>query len=82
MVQDMAQPDPLASKPFSYATRADGTVVILYHAAPVTLLRGKAADRLMTRISMADAAAAQQLMARATGNFKRGNERDGKRRSS
>jgi hypothetical protein len=71
----MARPDPLASQPFSYATRADGTVVIRYHTAPVTLLRGKAAARFMTRISTADAAAGQLLMARATGNFKRGNER-------
>lgn len=70
----MARPDPLASQPFSYATRADGTVVIRYHTAPVTLLRGKAAARFMTRISTADAAAGQLLMARATGNFKRGNE--------
>jgi hypothetical protein len=61
--------------PFSYATRADGTVVISYHAAPVTILRGKAAARFATRMTGADADAAQQLMARATGNFKRGNER-------
>lgn len=71
----MTRPDPLASQPFSYATRADGSVVIRYHTAPVTLLRGKAAARFMTRMSSADAAAAQLLMARATGNFKRGNER-------
>ena len=56
-------------------TRADGTIVISYHGAPVTLLRGKAADRFATRMDGADAAAAQQLMARATGNFKHGNER-------
>jgi hypothetical protein len=71
----MARPDPLANQPFSYATRADGTVVIRYQTAPITLLRGKAAARFMTRISTADATDAQQLMARATGNFKRGNER-------
>ena len=67
--------DPLAHEPFSYVTRADGTIVIRYHGAPVTLLRGRAADRFSTRMDGADAAAAQQLMARATGNFKRGNER-------
>ena len=55
--------------------RADGTIVIRYHAAPVTLLRGRAAARFTTRMADADPAAAQQLMARATGNFKRGNER-------
>ena len=61
--------------PFSHATRADGSVVISYHAAPVTILRGKAAAKFATRMADVDADAAQQLMARATGNFKRGNER-------
>jgi hypothetical protein len=68
-------PDPLAERPFSYAARTDGSIVISYHAAPVTILRGKAAARFATRVTDADPAAAQQLMARATGNFKRGNER-------
>lgn len=67
--------DPLADEPFSYVTRADGTIVIRYHGAPVMRLRGRAADRFSTRVDGADAAGAQQLMARATGNFKRGNER-------
>jgi hypothetical protein len=65
--------------PFSYATRADGSIVIRYHTAPVTILRGRSAERFATRIADADAAASQQLMARATGAFKHGNERDGKR---
>lgn len=71
----MTRLDPLADEPFSYRARADGTFVISYHAAPVTILRGRAAQRFAVRIAEADAAAAQQLMARATGNFKRGNER-------
>ena len=70
----MPGPDPLADEPFSFLTRADGTIVIRYHGAPVTLLRGRAADRFTSRLDDADAAGAQQLMARATGNFKRGNE--------
>ena len=72
---DVPRTDPLADEPFSWLTRADGTIVISYHAAPVTLLRGRAAERFTTRVTGADAAAAQLLMARATGNFKRGNER-------
>jgi hypothetical protein len=73
-------PDPLDDEPFSFVARADGSVVIRYHTAPVTLLRGKAAARFMTRITGADAAGAQQLMARATGQFRRGNERAPDRR--
>ena len=78
----MAVPDsdPLAGEPFTFVARADGSVVIRYHTAPVTLLRGKAAVRFIARVSGADAAAAQQLMARATGQFKRGNERTSGRR--
>ena len=75
----MESPDPLGSMPFSYSTRADGSILISYHTAPVTILRGRSAERFVTRIAHADEAASQQLMARATGNFKRGNERVGKR---
>jgi hypothetical protein len=71
----VVEPDPLANEPFSWLTRADGTIVIRYHDAPVTHLRGKAAEKFAFRVSSADGAAAQQLMARATGNFKRVNER-------
>ncbi len=78
----MPRPDPLAHQPFSWLRRADGTIVVMYHDAPVTLLRGKAAIRFFERVADADTAMAQQLMARATGQFKRGNERDQKRRSS
>jgi hypothetical protein len=75
----VAKPDPLAGEPFSFLTRADGSIVIRYHEAPVTLLRGRSAERFATRMASADVVAAQRLMARATGNFKRGNKRDGKR---
>jgi len=68
--------DPLSSQPFSWTRRADGSVIVSYHAAPVTALRGNAATRFLTRVDGADESAAQQLMARVTGNFKRGNERD------
>ncbi len=67
----MPAPDPLANEPFSWFSRADGAIVIRYHDAPVTLLRGRAAEQFAARVSTADAGVAQQLMARATGNFKR-----------
>ena len=78
----MTSPDPLGDEPFSWRSRADGAIVIRYRDAPVTLLRGKAAERFATRVASANQAVAQQLMARVTGNFKRGNEREGKRRRS
>ena len=53
--------------------------MVRYREAPVTLLRGKAAERFAARVEIADGPAAQRLMARVTDSFKRGNEREGKR---
>ena len=66
--------DRLADEPFSWSRRADGTVIISYRGAPVTALRGKSAARFLDRVAAGESSA-QGLMARATGNFKRGNER-------
>lgn len=74
----MAPRDPLADEPFSYQRRADGSVLLRYREAPVTVLRGKGAERFLARLDGADGPAAQQLMARATGNFKRGNKCGGR----
>jgi hypothetical protein len=41
----------------------------------VTTLRGAAAERLIGKLHGADEDEAQHLLARATGNYKRGNER-------
>ena len=67
--------DSLAGEPFSNVERADGSIVVRYHEAPVTILRGRTAERFAARIASADAAKAQHLMARVTGNFKRSSER-------
>jgi hypothetical protein len=67
-------PDPLADHPFAWRSRGD-EIEISHRGRPVTVLRGDSATRFTTRIADLGAAAAQQLMARVTGNFKRGNER-------
>lgn len=59
---------------FAWMQRRD-EVVITHHGRAATVLRRSAALRFLDRVRVADAAEAQQLMARATGNFKRGNER-------
>jgi hypothetical protein len=74
----MERTDPLGERPFTCAARADGSILIRYRSAPVTVLRGKAAERFATRLDGTDAAGAQQLMARVTGNFKRGTDRAGR----
>ena len=59
---------------FSWARTNDGRVRILRGHRLVTTLAVAAAARFVNRVEDADPAAAQQLMARATGNYKRGNE--------
>lgn len=60
---------------FSYRQQKDGRVVVSWYGRPVTTLAGKDAERFLARVEGADDHAAQLVMARVTGNFKRGNER-------
>jgi hypothetical protein len=60
---------------FDYTRTKDGQVFISYDGRNVTTLRGLTADRFLSRVQAADGDEAQHQMARATGNFKRGNER-------
>jgi hypothetical protein len=60
---------------FSYRTHKDGTVRIAWGGRVVTTLAGKEATRFLSRVLGADDAQSQLHMAKATGNFKRGNER-------
>jgi hypothetical protein len=60
---------------FSYAVTKDWRIRISHGGRVVTTVAGQAADRLQARLGEASEEAAQQLLARATGNFKRGNER-------
>jgi hypothetical protein len=47
-------------------------VAISRHGSVVTILRGGAAEKFLNRVHIGDS---QQTMARAAGNYKRGNER-------
>jgi hypothetical protein len=60
---------------FSYRPHKDGTVRIAWRGQVVTTLAGKEAARFLSRVESGNDAQAQLLMAKATGNFKRGNER-------
>ena len=60
---------------FCFRTTMDGAVTISRAGRVVTVLRGASAQRFLARAHDAPAAAQQQLMARVTGNYKRGNER-------
>ena len=63
------------SEQFSYRSAKDGRVLISWEGRVVTTLKGEPAQQFLARAGSADADGRQLLMARATGNFKRGNER-------
>jgi hypothetical protein len=60
---------------FSWTATKDGRVRIAHRGRVVTTLAGAAAARFRSLAEATDEAGQQALMARATGNFKRGNER-------
>lgn len=63
----MASPDG-----FAFTTRKNGEVVITHHGRTATTLRGQKAEKFLRDVRNGDD---QMLMARLTGNYKRGNER-------
>lgn len=65
---------------FSYRVSKDEKVFISWHGKQVTVLSGRKAAEFARAIDGADSKQAQLIMARATGNFKRGNEKQAKRR--
>ena len=72
---DVDRRNKLGDEPFAYRTSRDGKVFVTWHGRHVTTLVGEAAAQFLTRTAGADAADAQLVMAKVTGNFKRGNER-------
>lgn len=58
---------------FTYEAHADGTVHITHHGRRATVLRGDRAARFLGEVT--GAADPQLVMARWTGDYKRGNER-------
>jgi hypothetical protein len=57
---------------FSYTARKGGEVVITHEGRQTAILRGDKAKKFLDQVEIGDP---QQLMARVTGNYKRGNER-------
>ena len=60
---------------FAVRPTKDGEVAILRYGAAVTLLRGDSGKSFLAEMREALFPDQQQLMARITGNYKRGNER-------
>lgn len=65
---------PLADDPFDYQVTKTGEVRIFRGGHLVTVVRGSNASRLSAKLGRGDLQD-QNLLARVTGNYKRGNER-------
>ena len=64
---------------FTYRITKDRKVFISYHGKQVTALSGSRAEAFISEIEGAEGKDAQLIMAKVTGNFKRGNEKMSKR---
>ena len=60
---------------FGYRVTGDGRVLVTFHGRHVVTVAGAKAGRLAAALAEADGEQEQLLLAKATGNFKRGNER-------
>lgn len=67
---------PLAQDPFAYRATKSGKLIVSRGGRRVSVIAGEKARRLQSRLGTATSAEEeQQLLAKATGNYRRGNER-------
>ncbi len=67
----------LTDNPFHFRALKDGNVFLYHDNRHVVTLAGAAARKFLQRAEGLEGEALQLLMAKATKNFKRGNERPG-----
>jgi hypothetical protein len=68
----------VGNEQFSYRVAKDGRIFVYWHGANgkrEIVLKGARAEKLIRELPGMDADRQQLALARATGNFKRGNER-------
>ncbi len=66
----------LEENPFSYQQYKNGNISICWKEKEVMILKGKKADKFSSQMENASEFDAQMIMAKITGNFKHGNERE------
>lgn len=64
----------LAGEEFRYQAAKDGQVRLYWQGRHIRTLAGQDAEKFLARIDGLDGAAAQLVLAKATGNFKRGHQ--------
>jgi hypothetical protein len=77
-MSDHENPSALDEEVFTYLATKDGRVLISFHGKQVTTLSKDKAKKFLSQVEGADDRTAQLVMAKATGQFKHGNERVGK----
>ncbi len=65
----------LEAEVFSYRQSKDGKVLLFWQNKQIMILKGKEAQKFLSKIEGLPAKEAQLVMAKITGNFKHGNER-------
>lgn len=66
----------LNDEPFRFRLNKNNTVFLDYNGKQVKILKGKEAEKFLKKMNDAEDEKSRQLiMAKITGNFKRGNER-------
>ncbi|MFJ7183917.1 hypothetical protein [Lysinibacillus xylanilyticus] len=82
-MSDIDKRNRLSEEPFDYQITKKGTVAIYYEGKQIKNVKDREAERLIARIKEVEdnITAVQLLLAKITGNFKRGNEKIGKMKS-
>jgi hypothetical protein len=80
MSRGPAEPRPsgdeaLAANPFGWRVTADRRVLVSRGGRQIVVVGGARGRRLADQLDSVDESACQQLLARATGNYRHGNER-------
>lgn len=75
MEQNVDKRGRLEEEPFSYRISKDNKVFISCNGRLIKTLNGTPALAFIEKIESADSREAQLIMAKATGNFKHGNEK-------
>jgi hypothetical protein len=79
-VSEIDKRNRLSEEPFAYQITKKGTVVIYYGGKQIKIVKDREAERLIARIKEVEdnITKVQLLLAKITGNFKRGNEKTSK----
>lgn len=81
MLDNIDKGKRLQEEYFSYRVSKDNKVFISWYDKQVMILKGKESEKFLAKIKKADTSLDEQLiMAKVTGNFKRGNEKINKRK--